>query len=132
MGEASVVAIELDGRTITLESGKVARQAHGAVIVRQGDAVDEHSKFYLIRRGEVEVLMTGADGTEKVLDRMGPGGSFGEVALLMNQPRNATVRAATPVEVYTVERTTFDRFRDVSRPFIDGILRNFLRRAPDA
>jgi len=114
-----------------VRGGRVEAFAPGETIVRQGDAVDERSKFYLVRRGEVDVLMTAADGSEQVLDRMGPGGSFGEVALLMNQPRNATVRAATPVEVYTVERTTFDRFRDVSRPFIDGILRNFLRRAPD-
>jgi putative ABC transport system ATP-binding protein len=49
------------------------------------------------------------------------------VALLMNQPRNATVRAIDRAEVYTVDRETFDRFRDVSRPFIDRILVNFQR-----
>jgi putative ABC transport system ATP-binding protein len=58
---------------------------------------------------------------------MGPGRYFGEVALLMNQPRNATVRAIDRVEVYTVDRETFDRFRDISRPFIDRILVNFQR-----
>ena len=113
------------------------RGAHGFDILVSGrlfhlEAVDERSKFYLLRRGTVDVLMTGADGTEKKLDEMGPGGSFGEVALLMNQPRNATVRAATRAEVYAVDRTTFDRFRAESRPFIDRILTNFLRRPPDA
>ena len=78
----------------------------------------------LIRRGTVDVLRT-ADGISAKLDEMGPGRYFGEVALLMDQPRNATVKAATRVEVYTVDRTTFDRFRDVSRPFIDRILVNF-------
>jgi putative ABC transport system ATP-binding protein len=43
----------------------------------------------------------------------------------MDQPRNATVRAVDRVEVYTVDRETFDRFRDVSRPFIERILINF-------
>ncbi len=115
-----------------LRSGRVEVFEAGEPVVRQGEAVDERSKFYLIRRGRVDVLMAGPDGAEQKLDEMGPGGYFGEVALLMNQPRNATVRAATRVEVYAVDRTTFDRFRDVSRPFIDRILTNFLRRAPDA
>ncbi len=113
-------------------TGRVEVFEPGEPIVRQGAAVDEQSKFYLIRRGTADVLMTGADGTEHRLDEMGPGASFGEVALLMNQPRNATVRAQTRVEVYTVDRATFDRFRDVSRPFIDRILTNFLRRPPAA
>jgi putative ABC transport system ATP-binding protein len=43
----------------------------------------------------------------------------------MNQPRNATVRALTRVEVYAVNRATFDKFRSVSRPFIDRVLANF-------
>jgi CRP-like cAMP-binding protein len=56
---------------------------------------------------------------------LGPGEFFGEVALLRNQPRNATVRAATRVEVYTVDRATFDQYKSVSGPFINRILENF-------
>lgn len=104
--------------------GRIEVYEPGQDIVRQGDRVDEHSKFYLIRRGRVEVLRT-VDGRTEKLDEMGSGRYFGEVALLMDQPRNATVRAMERVEVYTVSRETFDRFRDVSRPFIERILVNF-------
>ncbi|MCI0701241.1 MAG: ATP-binding cassette domain-containing protein [Planctomycetia bacterium] len=96
----------------------------GEVIVRQGEPVNEHSKFYLIRRGTVEVLRE-TGGLPEKLTEMGPGRYFGEVALLMDQPRNATVRALTRVEVYTVNRVTFDRYRSVSLPFIERILANF-------
>ena len=106
--------------------GRVEVFEPGETIVRQGERVDESSKFYLVRRGRVEVLRSIDDRIEK-LDEMGPRRYFGEVALLMDQPRNATVRAVDRVEVYTVDRTTFDRFRDVSRPFIDRILVNFQR-----
>lgn len=117
---------ELSVRPDQLEAkpGRVEVYEPGQVIVREGEPVNEHSKFYLIRRGTVDVLRSGEGITAKV-DEMGPGRYFGEVALLMDQPRNATVRAATRVELYTVDRATFDRFRDVSRPFIDRILVNF-------
>ena len=96
----------------------------GQAIIREGDPVDEHSKFYLIRRGTVEV-MRDAEGTTQKLTEMGPGRYFGEVAFLLNQPRNATVRALTHTEVYTVDRATFDRFRSVSLPFVERMLANF-------
>jgi putative ABC transport system ATP-binding protein len=104
--------------------GRLEVYEPGAVIVREGDRIDELSKFYLIRRGTVEVLQA-ANGRVQKQAELGPGRYFGEVALLMDRPRNATVRAVDRVEVYTVDRATFDRFRDVSRPFIDRILTNF-------
>jgi putative ABC transport system ATP-binding protein len=109
---------------LAAKPGRVEVHKPGTSIVRQGEPVDEHSKFYLIRRGTVEVLRE-ADGATQKLAELGPGRYFGEVALLMDQPRNATVRAVTRVEVYTVDRATFDRYRSVSLPFIERILANF-------
>jgi putative ABC transport system ATP-binding protein len=109
--------------------GRVEVYRPGEVIVRQGDPVNEHSKFYLIRRGTVEVLRTSGGRAEKVAE-LGPGRYFGEVALILDQPRNATVQALGRVEVYTVDRATFDRFRDISRPFVERILANFQRQLP--
>jgi putative ABC transport system ATP-binding protein len=109
---------------LAAKPGRVRVFEPGELIVREGDAVDEQSEFYLIRRGTVEVFRE-VGGASQKLTEMGPGRYFGEVALLMNQPRNATVRALTRVEVYAVNRATFDKFRSVSRPFIDRVLENF-------
>ena len=109
--------------------GRVEVYEPGQVIVREGDPVNEGSKFYLIRRGTVEVLRD-EGGAPKKLTEMGPGRYFGEVAFLLEQPRNATVRAVTRAEVYTVARATFDKFRSVSLPFVERMLANF--RAGDA
>jgi putative ABC transport system ATP-binding protein len=109
---------------LAASTGRLEVFEPGQTIIREGDPVNEQSKFYLIRRGTVEVLRETGGTTQKLTD-MGPGRYFGEVALLLNQPRNATVRAVTRVEVYTVDRATFDKFRDVSRPFIDRVLQNF-------
>jgi putative ABC transport system ATP-binding protein len=109
---------------LTTSTGRVEVYEAGDVIIRAGDAVNERSNFYLIRRGTVEVLRPGDDGIRKLAE-LGPGRYFGEVALFRDQPRNATVRALDRVEVYTVDRTTFDRYASVSRPFLQRILDNF-------
>jgi putative ABC transport system ATP-binding protein len=110
---------------VAANPGRVEIFEPGAAIIRVGEPVNERSKFYLIRRGTVEVLRPDGDGPLVKVAELGPGRYFGEVALLMDQPRNATVRARTKVEVYTVDRATFDRYKSVSRPFIDRILENF-------
>jgi CRP-like cAMP-binding protein len=76
----------------------------GADVIRQGDPGD---RFYLVRQGRVEVLLRGADGAERVLNEMGPGDYFGEMALLSDAPRSATVRAITPVRLWSLDQASF-------------------------
>lgn len=71
----------------------------GTDVVVQGDPGD---RFYAIVDGEALVLR---DGQE--LARLGPGGFFGEIALLRNVPRTATVRAITDLELLALPRRDF-------------------------
>jgi hypothetical protein len=76
----------------------------GDVIFAEGDVGRE---VYVVKSGNVEVLKKGADGTEELIAALGPGEYFGEMALLGKAPRNATVRAATPLEVLAMNPNNF-------------------------
>jgi MFS family permease len=68
-------------------------------IIRQGEAGND---FFLIGSGEVEILIDG-----RLVRVQGPGEGFGEIALLRDVPRTASVRARTPVRLYSLGRRPF-------------------------
>ncbi len=73
----------------------------GETIFEEGEVGD---RLYVIRRGRVEVLRDGV-----CLNQLGAGEYFGEMALLANQPRNATVRALEPTDVLAVAKGDFSK-----------------------
>ncbi len=70
--------------------------AAGEVIVAEGDPAD---RFYIITRGEVAISRRSAEGDEVKLAKLGRGQFFGEVGILAETRRTATVRAVGDVEL---------------------------------
>lgn len=77
----------------------------GETVLRQGERGDA---YYLVRTGTFEVVDDEGDPAT-VLRRIGSGESFGEMALIHNAPRNATVRATSPGELFVISRSAFER-----------------------
>ena len=69
-------------------------------IVRQGAPAD---KFFIIVEGEVDVVRED-DGEEKTINTLGPGDYFGEVAILRDSSRIATVKAKTQATLLAMDR----------------------------
>jgi putative peptide zinc metalloprotease protein len=93
--------LEPDELAELVEHGGWVNASPGQTIVEQGQAGDA---FYAIQSGQAEVL---EDGVR--VRTIGPGSHFGEIALLLDIPRTATVRTATPVRLFRLDRTGFDR-----------------------
>jgi CRP-like cAMP-binding protein len=73
--------------------------AEGETVITAGDRGD---RFYLIESGEVEVLEDGIHRRNQAV-----GESFGEIALIRDEPRTATVRALTPTGLLAIDRDRF-------------------------
>jgi MFS family permease len=91
----------LPGMTLEHLAGRLVplRVDSGTVIVREGDPGD---RFYLVAEGTVEVSEYG-----RAIAELGAGGYFGEIALLRDVPRTATVTARTSVVLYALDREDF-------------------------
>jgi MFS family permease len=83
----------------------------GTVVVREGEVGD---RLYIVKEGEAEVVAQGEDGREKELATLSRNDYFGEIALLRDVPRTATVRSRSPMELYSLEREDFQKLLERS------------------
>jgi CRP-like cAMP-binding protein len=93
----------LPGEQLLKLAGRMAREEipAGAGLIEEGEPGD---RFYVLLSGLLGVSQA-SRGERWVLR---PGDYFGEVALAMNVPRTASVRAVTPAVVASCDRATFD------------------------
>lgn len=106
----------------------------GEVIFREGDP-GRH--VYVIKSGTVEVFAKRPDGSQEVINRQGPGDHFGELALLRNAPRTATIRTLTAVQIFKMSPSNFvalytslPGFRDHFNQIMESRLDEFEARPP--
>lgn len=99
----------------------------GKVLCREGES---GSEFYVIMEGEAEVTRDG-----QKLATHGSGGFFGEIALVEDVPRTATVTATTPVRCFVLTRGRFlhvlDDFPDVERKVLRALAKRLVSASDD-
>lgn len=79
----------------------------GQIIFHHGDP---GGLLYIIIKGKVKITHSTPDGQEAMLAIFGAGDFFGELALLDDSPRSATIEALEPTETMTLHRDEFIRF----------------------
>jgi hypothetical protein len=78
---------------------------NGETIVTEGEPGDE---MFIIVSGEVRVLMAAQDGSDKEIVRRKPGEVVGEMAIISQEPRMATLVAAGEVRTLSIDRRQFE------------------------
>lgn len=78
----------------------------GSVVCHEGEL--EHV-FYIIQEGQVRITHQLLDGSEQILGVQGPGSFFGEIALLENQPRSASVHTLVESRLLEITEADFKR-----------------------
>jgi CRP-like cAMP-binding protein len=68
-------------------------------VITQGDVGDT---YYILATGAADVIIDG-----KKVNTLAPGEGFGEIALLRDVPRTATIKTTQPSEVFALDRETF-------------------------
>jgi signal transduction histidine kinase len=96
----------------------------GECLIASGDAGDS---LLVILSGELEVVRETESG-ETALARLGPGAFVGEMSLIDDAPRSATVRAIAEANVLEISRAQFDRLLNESSDACRALLRTVLRR----
>jgi CRP/FNR family transcriptional regulator, cyclic AMP receptor protein len=96
----------------------------GAVIVEQGAAGED---FFLVGTGEADVVRGG-----RHVATLGPGQYFGELSLLDDAPRNATVTALTPMTLIRLRRREFSAVLDSWPGVAHKLLQQMARRLREA
>jgi len=96
----------------------------GETIIREGDVPDG---LYIIRRGSVTVSKL-IGGREVVLNYIPAGNFFGEMALLSDEKRTATIRAAVATETIVLQSDTFKEVSDRNTTMRAGIQTEALNR----
>ena len=76
----------------------------GVSVIEEGDIQADF--FYVVENGTFDVLKNGANDGAPVFN-YGPGGAFGELALMYNAPRAATVKSTSDAKLWCVDRETF-------------------------
>jgi predicted MFS family arabinose efflux permease len=93
---ASLPPVEIEG---VARAGDIEHVAAGSTIITTGEIGD---RYYVIAGGTVDVFMEG-----RFVRTMGRAEGFGEIALLADAPRTATVVAATDVDIFAIGHVAF-------------------------
>ena len=101
----------------------------GTIVIVEGDPTDS---LYLIISGRLKVMMSDAEGKEVILAMLGPGEFFGEMGLIDDEPRSATVVTIEPCELLSIAKRDFKKCMAENFQMTEAVMRGLVRRLREA
>jgi CRP/FNR family cyclic AMP-dependent transcriptional regulator len=115
--------------TLLLPAVQHRRYPRGSYVIRAGEETDA---LYIILAGKAKVLIPDDDGNEVILSVIGPNEFFGEMGLLDDQPRSASVETMEPCEMLRITRSAFLACLKDNFDAALVIIRNLVKRLREA
>ena len=103
--------------------------SRSTVVLAGGDSTDS---LYIVLSGRLKVLMSDADGKEVILSILSPGEFFGEMGLLDDSPRSASVVAIEPCELLSIAKRDFKKCLEENFEMSMAVMRGLVRRLREA
>lgn len=112
-------------------TGVVTRRSasRSTTIMAAGDATDS---LYIVLSGRLKVMMSDEDGKEVILSILGPGEFFGEMGLIDDEPRSATVVTIEPCELLAINKRDFKKCLAENFEMAMAVMRGLVRRLREA
>ena len=98
-------------------------------IMAGGDPTDS---LYIVLSGRLKVMMSDAEGKEVILSILGPGEFFGEMGLIDDEPRSATVVTIEPCELLSIAKRDFKTSLAENFDMNMAVMRGLVRRLREA
>ena len=119
-----------DDQLRTLAAVVTRRSApRASVIMAAGDQIDS---LYIVISGRLKVMMGDADGKEVILSLIGPGEFFGEMGLIDDAPRSASVVTIEPCELLSISKRDFKKCLAENFEMATAVMRSLVRRLREA
>ncbi len=100
-----------------------------SLIMAAGDATES---LYVVISGRLKVMMGDAEGKEVILSLIGPGEFFGEMGLIDDSPRSASVIAIEPCELLSLSRRDFKKCMAENFDMTMAVMKGLVRRLREA
>ena len=98
-------------------------------IMAGGDATDS---LYIVLSGRLKVMMSDSEGKEVILTILGPGEFFGEMGMLDDEPRSATVMTIEPCELLSIAKRDFKKCLSENSEMAMAVMRSLVKRLREA
>jgi CRP/FNR family cyclic AMP-dependent transcriptional regulator len=98
-------------------------------IMAGGDPTDS---LYIVLSGRLKVMMSDSEGKEVILAILGPGEFFGEMGLIDDEPRSATVVTIEPCELLSIAKRDFKKYMAENFQMTEAVMRGLVRRLREA
>src|SRR2546421_2154029 len=103
--------------------------ARTTTIMAGGDATDS---LYIVLSGRLKVMMSDSDGKEVILSILGPGEFFGEMGLIDDEPRSASVVTIEPCELLAIAKRDFKKCLLENNEMAMAVMRGLVKRLREA